>query len=151
MANALERLERLEWIIDRLASRCTSSELMDHYRQVYNVCERTYYNDLKDARELLSKQSRDKERSQLFNEAVAARELLIRKAHDRGDYTLALKVEQDLAKLQGLYDQDKQKDVHIIFNWDGLPEACSDDGPVSDEASEQYNEKVDSKKGDADS
>lgn len=136
---------RIDQLVEWLVHRMPQAKMYENYQLEYKLSNAQFIADMSRARDR-AKSYVEKDAEARFALALAAREDIINKARTKEDFGLALRAEQDLAELEGLYKQENKQPVVINLDWGNLPEADSDDGPVSDEDMAAYEKAVDDNK-----
>ena len=114
--------KRLQEIIEMILEGEPTGTTVIYISEKYKISERQSYNIIKDARIKMAS-SIETNSVTHFIRAIAARKRLLKQANDGKDYELVLKIEQDLAKITGIYrygelvqyDLELSKKLHNFY------------------------------------
>jgi len=133
--------ERIDMILRLRLDGAQAHDLLQYAAEVgWGVCERTVFNYIKAADELLVER-RERSFDKLYARHVAQRDALLARAINAADYGTAARILADSAKLQGLYPPERsQMDVNH-----GLqpPAEPLDLSKLTDEQLEQFENLID--------
>ncbi len=133
-----DKIERIDYLVRFILRRIRKNLLGCQYMKKFDVSRQTFLNDYNEAKKCIREYHSEATREERIQQAIQGREEIINKAWEKGNPTLALRAEQDLAQLEGLYEHDKRQDVSVSFDFGGLPCAASDDEPVGAAVLEEY-------------
>lgn len=148
-AQQLEMSMRQEKVVDWILRRIRKPLMKAMWRREFQnangqpMCDTTFIRDYNAALQMIYDAKDGQTVLQRTQVAVAAREEIIRLAHEQDKLQLALSAEKDLAELEGLYKQKEGAGTTFVLDFGGLPEAPSDDGPVPKEMLDAYDAKED--------
>ena len=129
----------ISWITKRIRKGLMQAMYYQHFLGDFSSKTRAtiaFNKDYKTALQVIRKEN-DLDKKDRFNMAIVSREDIVREAREVGDLKLALLAEKDLASLEGLYSEDKEGAVQVIFNT-AMPVAEDVDGPVGEDTLKEY-------------